>query len=75
MLIMFVVGVMNVLWVVIIAGFVLAEKLGPGGRSISYISGLLLIVWGAWMLAHLHCCESWQCAILESLIKALLLFL
>jgi len=51
MLIMFVVGVMNVLWMVIIAGFVLAEKLGPGGRSISYISGLLLVVWGAWMLA------------------------
>ena len=51
MLIMFVVGVMNVLWMVIIAGFVLVEKLGPGGRSISYISGLLLVVWGAWMLA------------------------
>jgi predicted metal-binding membrane protein len=51
MLIMFVVGVMNVLWMVIIAGFVLVEKLVPGGRSISYISGLLLVVWGAWMLA------------------------
>ena len=50
MALLFVAGVMNLLWVAIIAGFVLVEKIAPGGRWVSRVSGLLLVVWGAWML-------------------------
>ncbi len=51
MVLLFVAGVMNLLWVAIIAGFVLVEKVAPGGRWVSRVSGLLFIVWGAWILA------------------------
>jgi predicted metal-binding membrane protein len=50
MSLMFVAGVMSVLWMAIIAAFVLVEKVAPGGRWVSRFSGLLLIVWGGWML-------------------------
>ena len=50
MSLMFVVGVMSLLWMAIIAAFVLVEKVAPGGQWVSRISGLLLILWGAWML-------------------------
>ncbi len=50
---MFVAGVMNLLWMVIITVFVFLEKVVPGGFWISRIAGLLLIVWGMWMaLGH-----------------------
>ena len=51
MALMFVVGVMSLLWMAIIAAFVLVEKVAPGGRLISLISGFLFIAWGAWLLA------------------------
>ena len=51
MTLLFVTGVMNLLWVAIIAAFVLIEKIVPGGLWISRISGLLLIGWGVWMAA------------------------
>ena len=50
MSLMFVVGVMNLLWMAIIAAFVLAEKIVPKGYWVNRISGLLLIAWGVWML-------------------------
>jgi predicted metal-binding membrane protein len=50
MSLMFVVGVMSLLWMAIIAAFVLVEKVAPKGLWVSRISGLLFIVWGAWML-------------------------
>ncbi len=50
MSLMFVVGVMSLLWMAIIADFVLVEKVAPRGLWVSRISGLLFIVWGAWML-------------------------
>ena len=50
MSLMFVVGVMSLLWMAIIAAFVLVEKVAPRGLWVSRISGLLFIVWGAWML-------------------------
>lgn len=49
MVILFVAGVMNLLWVAVIAGFVLIEKVAPKGPWVSRISGLLLIGWGAWI--------------------------
>lgn len=50
MSLMFVAGVMSLLWMAVIAAFVLVEKVAPGGRWVSRISGLLLILWGSWML-------------------------
>jgi len=47
---MFVAGVMNLLWMAIITAFVLLEKIVPGGFWISRIAGLALIVWGTWMV-------------------------
>jgi predicted metal-binding membrane protein len=44
---LFVLGVMNLIWIAALAGFVLLEKVAPGGRAIGWISGLLLIAWGA----------------------------
>jgi len=50
MALLFVAGVMNLLWVAAIAIFVLAEKLGPGGRWLGRASGLLMIAWGIWVI-------------------------
>jgi predicted metal-binding membrane protein len=48
---LFAVGVMNVLWIAAIAGFVLLEKLVPTGRALSRIAGVALVAAGLWMLA------------------------
>lgn len=50
MSLLFVGGVMNLLWVAIIAAIVFAEKVAPAGRWVSRISGTLLMAWGIWML-------------------------
>lgn len=50
MALLFVAGVMNLLWVAAIAAYVLIEKVVPTGHRISQIIGLLLIGWGTWML-------------------------
>lgn len=42
MAILFVVGVMNLLWVALIAGYVLAEKVLPGGHYLARASGVVL---------------------------------
>ncbi len=49
MLVLFVVGVMNLLWIALLAAFVLSEKLLPQGRWISHVTGLALIAWGSSM--------------------------
>jgi predicted metal-binding membrane protein len=46
MLLLFVGGVMNLLWVAVIAGFILLEKLMPRGRLVGRMAGLGLIVCG-----------------------------
>jgi predicted metal-binding membrane protein len=51
MALLFVVGVMNLVWVAAIAVFVLAEKLLPRGRELGRVAGSLLIVWGLYTLA------------------------
>lgn len=51
MALLFVTGVMNLLWVVAIAGFVLIEKVVPKGRQLGRITGVLLAGWGVWMVA------------------------
>jgi predicted metal-binding membrane protein len=50
MCLLFVLGVMNLLWIAVLTAFVLLEKVVPGETSISRISGVLLVAWGAWIL-------------------------
>lgn len=52
MALLFVAGVMNLLWVAAIAGFVLLEKLIPLGRTVSWLAGAILIVWGIWLITQ-----------------------
>ncbi len=51
MALLFVAGVMNLLWVAAIAVFVLAEKAGPGGRALGRATGILMMAWGVWVVA------------------------
>lgn len=50
MALLFVGGVMNLVWIAGLTIFVLLEKVVPTGRLISYISGAGLAAWGAWLL-------------------------
>jgi predicted metal-binding membrane protein len=50
MALLFVAGVMSLLWVVVIAGFVLAEKAVPRARLVGRITGALLAGWGLWLV-------------------------
>jgi predicted metal-binding membrane protein len=47
MALLFVGGVMNLVWIVALALFVLVEKLAPSGATIGRWSGALLLVWAA----------------------------
>ena len=51
MALLFVAGVMNLLWVAAIAAFVLVEKVVPAGRVVSRLAGAILILWGVWLLS------------------------
>lgn len=42
-------GVMNLIWIIGLASFVLLEKMIPAGVAIGRVAGLLLIVWGFWL--------------------------
>ena len=49
--VLFAVGVMNILWVLLIAMFVLVEKILPAPRLMQQISGMALILWGtSWLM-------------------------
>ena len=50
MALLFVGGVMNVLWIATISAFVLIEKIVPVGRLISRIAGLGFVAAGAWIV-------------------------
>ena len=45
--VLFVVGVMNLVWVAAIAMFVLLEKIGPAGALVARAAGVIMIVAGA----------------------------
>ena len=51
MALLFVAGVMNLLWVAAIAAYVLIEKVVPAGHWVGRAIGLLVIVWGVGMIA------------------------
>lgn len=50
MTLLFVAGVMNLLWVALVAGYVLVEKVVPAGQWVSRAIGLLMVGWGIWLL-------------------------
>ena len=49
MLVLFVVGVMNLLWIALLTAYVLLEKFLPQAPWGSKIAGIALIGWGVWM--------------------------
>lgn len=51
MALLFVAGVMNLLWVAAIAGFVLLEKVVPAGHLVGRVAGVMLVGWGVWIFA------------------------
>jgi len=53
MALLFVVGVMNVLWIALLALLVLLEKLTPVGRWIARAAGIACVAAGAWLLVSL----------------------
>lgn len=50
MTLLFVGGLMNVLWIAALAFLVLIEKLFPGGPRITRLTGMALMAWGAVVL-------------------------
>jgi predicted metal-binding membrane protein len=51
MALLFITGVMNLLWIAAIAGFILVEKVIPAGEYVARLAGLLLIGFGILMIA------------------------
>ena len=50
MAIMFVVGVMNLIWIAALTIFVLVEKIIPAGEIVAKLAGVLLIGYGLWII-------------------------
>ena len=50
MAIMFAVGTMNILWMAVLAIFVLCEKIFPAGVLVRNVAGILLTGWGGYLL-------------------------
>lgn len=50
MALLFVGGIMNLLWIVGLAAFVALEKLTPWGNTLSKVAGAALAAWGAWVI-------------------------
>ena len=50
MLVLFAAGVMNVLWVAALAGWVLLEKTLPASRAPAYLGGTLATAFGLWLI-------------------------
>ena len=50
MLLLFVLGIMNLVWIAALAAFVLAEKVAPMPEWVSRITGVLLVAWGVWAI-------------------------
>ena len=51
MCVLFVVGVMNLVWVAAMTGFVLFEKIGPGGVIVARVAGAAMVARGILMIA------------------------
>ena len=53
MAVLFAVGVMNLLWVAALTGFVLVEKIGPAGALVSRVAGVAMIAGGVLVFGRL----------------------
>jgi len=51
MALLFVGGVMNTLWIVLLALLIFLEKVTPPGRLIARLAGIILVAAGAWLLS------------------------
>jgi predicted metal-binding membrane protein len=51
MALLFVGGIMNVLWIAAISAFTLIEKIVPAGRLISRVAGICFAAAGVWLAA------------------------
>jgi predicted metal-binding membrane protein len=49
--VLFVVGVMNFVWVTMLAVWILFEKILPYGKWLSRGGGAVALMWGLWLLA------------------------
>jgi predicted metal-binding membrane protein len=52
MLLLFALGIMNLVWIAALAAFVLAEKVAPMSEWVSRSTGVLLAGWGIWAIAN-----------------------
>lgn len=52
MVLLFVAGVMNLWWIAILTVFVLLEKVAPSAWQIGKAAGVLLALWGIWLLTQ-----------------------
>jgi predicted metal-binding membrane protein len=50
MLLLFAVGIMNLLWIALLAIFALSERVAPKRWCLAPVSGLALVAFGTWML-------------------------
>jgi predicted metal-binding membrane protein len=50
MALLFVLGVMNLLWIAVLAGLVLLEKVAPRGALVSRAAGALFVIWGVGLI-------------------------
>ncbi len=50
MVLLFVLGVMNLVWVAVLAAIVLVEKVAPRGDVLTRVLGAGLITWGTWLI-------------------------
>ena len=50
MLLLFVLGIMNLVWIAALAAFVLAEKVAPKGEWVGRVTGVLMLGWGTWTM-------------------------
>ena len=50
MALLFVSGVMNAMWIALLAAFVLVEKISPWGRKLSRVFGVIAIAAGLWTI-------------------------
>ena len=48
---LFLMGVMNLVWIAALAAFVLVEKVAPAGQWVGRAAGVGLLAWGIWLLA------------------------
>ena len=51
MCVLFVVGVMNLVWVAALTGFVLLEKIGPAGTVVARVAGAAMVLVGILLIA------------------------